>query len=115
MEWYVKATIIILPAIACYRLIRPRIQPVKRIMTWLALFFACYYGVQFGNSMILANGWLPDAWGDLPLQVIATAFLTVFVPVREVKEPTKVGSVSPGESISSAQTNTKKRRRFRKK
>ena len=83
MDWYIEVFVILTPAIVAWQYLRPHVKPIKRLMTWLVLFFACYYFVDYLNGLIFANEWLPAAWGHLPLQAIATMILVLFIPIRE--------------------------------
>ncbi|MCL2498099.1 MAG: hypothetical protein FWF06_05735 [Symbiobacteriaceae bacterium] len=110
MDWYLEMSIILVPTVIVFRLFRSKIKPMKRVMTWLAAFFASMYLVQTINSIILTNDLLPTEWAHLPMQAIATCILILFVPIREVApEPEKEEKSSGGKNTP---TTT---RRFRKK
>jgi len=119
MDWYIEVTIILIPALIAFQFFRKYVKPVERVMTWLVLLFASMPLVQILNQGIKSNGLLPDTWGHLPLQCIATVVLVLMMPVRQ-EAAKKPKEENPAEkavdtSVSSRRSQAAPSRRFKKK
>ncbi|MCL2547944.1 MAG: hypothetical protein FWE76_02120 [Symbiobacteriaceae bacterium] len=119
MDWYIEVAIILIPALIAFQFFRKYVKPVERVMTWLVLLFAAMPLVQVLNQFISSNNLLPEMWGHLPLQAIATVALVLFMPVRQETKPkvneTETAEKKPTEMSQSNRGHSAPSRRFKKK
>jgi len=105
--------IMILAALVSYRYLRPRAKPLTRLVSWLAYFFIAITFVQVGNDLILNNLGIPEGmenWARLPLQLVATCVLVVYMPIREESEAEKAEKAEK----RAAERAARPKRRFKK-